>query len=640
MKKLLLILVLSVFTGGDIWCTAYMPSPLEAGLTYLEAANDGASGHHRICKLKKKETFRSQVTKENTTYEIKYDFDLNGEAVTIPSGCTLKFSGGSLRNGTVVLDGTIITGKKTTGIFRAVNVKGTVKGDCHAKWFNEKDVLERLFAIVDKRIYLEEGETYSLSHRLVFPKSGMELHGNGAAIRYCGDGVKLSLNTLDDILIEKVVIDGSNRTNLGIACYRCHHFRLKDVTVRNISWDANTAKTYCYGVEMVACNDIHIDWCTVEDVKATATSNVAGGIAFNVSGSGETSKDITIEHCCVRRIWALDNGVGIGADCIVISGRYQEDKEANAIVRHCTFWDFTKRAIKAQAAKVTIDSCAFGFTSFMEDKQEPNFVISIFGSDSYVTNNKINLKNHKCMAGIGIHAAGKAYIKGKEVSFEQKEITQRVEICGNEIVSDYMSYGILIGIANRADANQYKNLIIRNNVIKGNYSLFYGIRTMDAVEDCVIEDNTITNASIGIWTNCLRKTVRVNGEEYPYSPKVKDIFIKNNEIRMLSNEGECGFKFDWAEGCTISNNIISNYKNGILLGGNEADWDIMHFDIDKNTFNGCSWGIETNKRCTDINITSNTFEGSKLYDMVIRSDKAGFHLNGNVTPKKIYMSNN
>lgn len=51
--------------------------------------------------LKKNKTFAEQVTEENTIYEIRYDFDLGGESVTIPKNCVLKFEGGSLSNGKI-----------------------------------------------------------------------------------------------------------------------------------------------------------------------------------------------------------------------------------------------------------------------------------------------------------------------------------------------------------------------------------------------------------------------------------------------------------------------------------------------------------------------------------------------------------
>ncbi len=45
-----------------------------------------------------------------TIYEIRYDYDLNGQTIVIPEGCELKFNGGSISNGKVIGQKTIISG--------------------------------------------------------------------------------------------------------------------------------------------------------------------------------------------------------------------------------------------------------------------------------------------------------------------------------------------------------------------------------------------------------------------------------------------------------------------------------------------------------------------------------------------------
>lgn len=42
---------------------------------------------------------QDMINQDNTIYEIRYDFDLNGETINIPENCTLKFKGGTLNNG-------------------------------------------------------------------------------------------------------------------------------------------------------------------------------------------------------------------------------------------------------------------------------------------------------------------------------------------------------------------------------------------------------------------------------------------------------------------------------------------------------------------------------------------------------------
>lgn len=44
---------------------------------------------------------QDMINQDNTIYEIRYDFDLNGETINVPENCTLKFEGGSISNGTI-----------------------------------------------------------------------------------------------------------------------------------------------------------------------------------------------------------------------------------------------------------------------------------------------------------------------------------------------------------------------------------------------------------------------------------------------------------------------------------------------------------------------------------------------------------
>lgn len=49
-----------------------------------------------------------RFNKENKTYVINKEYDLAGKSITIPKGCTLKFQGGVLKNGTLIGDRTSI----------------------------------------------------------------------------------------------------------------------------------------------------------------------------------------------------------------------------------------------------------------------------------------------------------------------------------------------------------------------------------------------------------------------------------------------------------------------------------------------------------------------------------------------------
>ena len=44
---------------------------------------------------------QSMILDPNTIYEIRYDYDLQGQEITIPENCVLKFEGGSINNGII-----------------------------------------------------------------------------------------------------------------------------------------------------------------------------------------------------------------------------------------------------------------------------------------------------------------------------------------------------------------------------------------------------------------------------------------------------------------------------------------------------------------------------------------------------------
>lgn len=53
---------------------------------------------------------QSDFDKENTIYEVRYDFDLDNKEITIPANCVLKFNGGKFTNGTLIFSTTYILG--------------------------------------------------------------------------------------------------------------------------------------------------------------------------------------------------------------------------------------------------------------------------------------------------------------------------------------------------------------------------------------------------------------------------------------------------------------------------------------------------------------------------------------------------
>ena len=78
---------------------------------------------------------QDMINKSNTIYIIEYDFDLNGEEITIPEGCVLDFSGGSLNNGSISFNNTKLQGD----IKLPLSVQGIIDNEeYNVKWFGAK----------------------------------------------------------------------------------------------------------------------------------------------------------------------------------------------------------------------------------------------------------------------------------------------------------------------------------------------------------------------------------------------------------------------------------------------------------------------------------------------------------------------
>lgn len=80
---------------------------------------------------------QEMMNQTNTKYEIKYDYDLNDEEITIPEGCILYFAGGCLKNGYLSCNSTLIKGDKN--IFDCINLLGSIKNSVlYVDWFKRE----------------------------------------------------------------------------------------------------------------------------------------------------------------------------------------------------------------------------------------------------------------------------------------------------------------------------------------------------------------------------------------------------------------------------------------------------------------------------------------------------------------------
>lgn len=132
----------------------------------------------------------NQITEANTKYEVRYDFNLGGTTLNIPSGCILDFNGGTITNGTLTGDNTTISGSINTKIFDlSINLTGTWNTQgINPEWFGAiADGVHDCYTEVQKAVdtaYSIKQDVVFLSGTYLFTRhvaiyDGISIHGAG-----------------------------------------------------------------------------------------------------------------------------------------------------------------------------------------------------------------------------------------------------------------------------------------------------------------------------------------------------------------------------------------------------------------------------------------------------------------------------
>lgn len=88
-----------------------------------------------VSSINKNILTQDMIKKTNTRYIIQYDYDLNGEEITISKGCILDFQGGSFSNGVIIGDRTGIAGHPVYNVFNDTIIKGFNLSCLDIRWF-------------------------------------------------------------------------------------------------------------------------------------------------------------------------------------------------------------------------------------------------------------------------------------------------------------------------------------------------------------------------------------------------------------------------------------------------------------------------------------------------------------------------
>lgn len=251
------------------------------------AIKDGKVANLGYVILRQDKSFTEQVTDENTIYEIRYEFDLNGEEIEIPANCTLKFNGGKINNGTLQCVDTTILGDIMC-IGTELKTKGT-HSSIDLSWLgvygsnsDNSAILKTLDRFSCRNFYLSI-DCSCTDGDIVLPTS-TTISGDGHTIKYSGNSSDGFLILNDDSKISNLSIKSTNIEYSGALILadtqaaKVHQFWLTDIQLGGVWIDASTPNNVV-GIKIKAHNTEGLDFLA----KTDENNYISGCILRNIN---------------------------------------------------------------------------------------------------------------------------------------------------------------------------------------------------------------------------------------------------------------------------------------------------------------------------------------------------------------------
>lgn len=121
-----------VVSGSTIKLTRKFGGDVAASTYYAAAEGMKLTVEDSVKTVRRNLITPIMISKANTIYEIRYDFDLNGGEIEVPDNCVLKFEGGSFRNGKVTGKNTLLKAVSDYYICKDI----TLYGNFNNRYFN------------------------------------------------------------------------------------------------------------------------------------------------------------------------------------------------------------------------------------------------------------------------------------------------------------------------------------------------------------------------------------------------------------------------------------------------------------------------------------------------------------------------
>ena len=547
----------------------------------------------------------AHLSEANFIYIIQYDFDLNGATITLPAGCVLWFKGGSVANGTLTGNGTIVKDTDAKIFGNGVTIAGTWKNNIiRSSWFEtNNDTLNNILAMNDDR----ETEIFITENLTAFPSdfNGLEIASNTRV--FISSNITKSTSVNEEYSIfginsaENVSIFGGNiigtrenahNTEYGMGVHISDSKNIHvstavknttgdgiyvtnssdNIIIENCNFEGNGRN----GITIIAAENIEIRNTTFKNVKYKAPM---AGIDAEPNTNLQVVRNVLVENCVFEN---CKNAVTASAT----NGTIEKIKLGNTSV-------FSNETIQtlflANLVKIVmIENCHLvGDSSESYAVAASNANKVIFNNCRISTNKPLNIYNSKTLFLNNIlESTGYIFDELQNVMFI-KNIISASNAVGNRGFVNVTMFGNTLNIDSLS-----KTSGTLNNVYAENNTFVF-----NAAYQCI-------NFSNGNHVRFLNNIFDMTGNRsLVVFNNVNDVIFSHNTIDVKSNQKL--FDVSASKDVSIMDNLITlpstytfNVYNGVnlLTSNSNRKGDRLFFDSIKKyaIFDGEKWLDDNN----------------------------------------------
>lgn len=204
---------------------------------------------------------QQMINQENTRYILQYDYDLNGQTITIPANCVIEFEGGSISNGKLL--GNILVESEDIVIFKNVEVNYIIN-EVHTSWFDNNQLQQAVDSIEKGLVYITEDTT--LDNPVIINKDNVSINGLDHIIYFnpstpSSTAINIQPATGNSSYIRNITLEnfilqpqsGNSNIDYFISAKRVAQFNVNKVALYGFNWSSQNTVLVNNGMYMIEC---------------------------------------------------------------------------------------------------------------------------------------------------------------------------------------------------------------------------------------------------------------------------------------------------------------------------------------------------------------------------------------------------